>query len=64
MSRRIMRVVRRHEEVLLVLVGDRVGGGIWALHCLSEAVEIKLVGVTLSVNLGHDVLVVVVTKSS
>ena len=52
------RVVRRHEQVTLVLIrcwvcaGGLCGGG--------ETLEIKLVGVSLAVNLGHDVLVVVI----
>lgn len=32
------------------------------LQCLSDAVEIKLVGVSLAVHLSHDVLVVVVAQ--
>lgn len=34
------------------------------LVCLGDSLEVKFVGVTLAVNLRHDVLVVVVTQST
>ena len=66
--------VRRHEVDLLLVavVGGHVGqvgrilvhGGLSGvgLQCLGNAVEVELVGVTLAVHLGHDVLVVVVAQ--
>lgn len=50
-------VVRRHEQIALVLVrriAGRLGGG-------RQALEVELVRVALAVHLGHDILVVVVS---
>lgn len=47
-------------EVPLELVDGLLGGG--RLAHLRQAVEIKLVGISLSVDFGHDVLVVVVPQ--
>ena len=60
--RRVVGVVGRHENVLLVLVGRRVCGG--RLHGLGQPGEVELVSVSLAVHLGHDVLVIVVAQGS
>lgn len=52
-------VVRRHEEVALVLVCCGVCAG--GLGGRGQALEVELVGVALPVHLCHDVLVVVVS---
>lgn len=48
-----------HEQVTLVLVRRITGCGLCG-GC--QTLEIKLVGVTLAVHLGHDVLVIVVPE--
>ena len=53
-------VVRRHEQVRLVLVG-RIGRS--GLSGGRQALEIELVGVAFAVHLGHDVLVVVISAT-
>jgi len=56
----VVVMVSGEEEVrLAVLVGAWVGGG-GRLHGLGEAGEVELVGVSFSVYLRHDVLVVVI----
>lgn len=54
-------VIRRHEQVRLVLVG-RVGR-CW-LRGRCQSLEVEFVGVALPVHLRHDVLIVVVPKRS
>jgi len=57
----LVGVVGRHVgQVRGVLIHGGLGGV--RLQCLSDAVEVELVGVALAVHLGHDVLVVIVAQ--
>lgn len=57
----LVGVVGRHiGKVRGVLVHGRLGGV--RLQCLSDAVEVELVGITLAMHFGHDVLVIVVAQ--
>lgn len=51
-------VVTRHEEVRLIFVGGRICGR--GLRRCRQALEVELIRVPLPVDLGHNVLVVVV----
>ena len=53
-------VVRRHEQLRLVLVGGRVGR--CRLHRLRKPGEVVAICVPFTMNLRHDVLVVIVTQ--
>lgn len=54
-------VIGRHEKVLLVFVGCRIGS---RLHGLCQTREIKLVGVTFAVHFRHYVFVIIVAEST
>lgn len=57
----LVSVVRRHVgQFRRVLVHGRLSGV--RLQGLGDAMEVKLVGVSLAVHLGHDVFVVVVAQ--
>lgn len=56
----VMVLVGRHQEILLVLIGGRIRAG--RLHGLGEPSKVKFVCVSLAVDFGHNVLVVVVPQ--
>ena len=51
-------VVAGHEQVGLVLVGGRIRCGGLRRRC--KSLEVELVGVSLPVQFGHNILVIVV----
>ena len=55
-------VVAGHEKVGLVLVGGRVRCG--GLRRRRQSLEVELVGVSLPMHLGHDILVIVIPVQS
>ena len=55
-------VVAGHEKVGLILVGCRIGRG--RLRRRGESLEVELVGVSLAMHFGHDILVIVIPAQS
>ncbi len=58
----LLLVLIGHEEVLLILVRCRICS--CRLHCLGNACKVKFVCVPFAVDLGHNVLIIVVSESS
>lgn len=54
-------MIGRHEKVLLVFIGCRIGS---RLHSLCQTREIKFVGVTFAMHFRHYVFVVIITEST
>lgn len=51
-------MIWRHKQVALILIGGITGRWLCG-RC--KALEIKFIGITLAMNLGHNVLVIVVS---